>query len=404
MLIWIENEEMSKLLPQCMNSRRPITIEAEISCEKVQAIAASTNPAYYSQTFERSHELNIGSARLAYQRMQANGINIPDNRQSARLLEVLSEKPDKLRDNREDFASREFLDELDTLEALFAAGKITKDVEAVEAARRELLAARQRAREEGTPVPKQTSPRNPELKRLNLLRYRYKDLGRKYEERKRLWLGVDEIHSLQRKAAEVSETERPAVDEKITELMAVWNEDLEQLSAEEHMNVISGADNIRALQTTPPILLWDRRDFEPLEAGASEFLPAWPMCLLDFQPKAMWPVLRENFPDNYDVLELMISHLMMVPTQSLRRGLSALTPGAYEYLIDECPSLTDPLKGGSANPDDMSVRRLTTEMYKEIIEAWVRWPFKPSRYEVMSKMGSEPFSDADGTDMDGKGL
>jgi transcription factor 1 len=43
----------------------------------------------------------------------------------------------------------------------------------------------------------------------------------------------------------------------------------------------------------------------------------------------------------------------------------------------------------------MTVRCLTLDMFKEIIEAWMRWPFRPDRYELMSRMGSVAYDPDD---------
>jgi transcription factor 1 len=156
---------------------------------------------------------------------------------------------------------------------------------------------------------------------------------------------------------------------------------------------------VRTFEVNPPALMWDRRDYEPLKVSEHEFRPMREMCLLDIQPKTLWPILRENSPNNYDAFEYILSQLLIIPTQTIRRGFSALAPGAYDYLIAECPSLTDPTKGGSIDVDLMTVRCLTAEMLKEVIEAWARWPFKPSRYEIMSRLGSTTYDpDAAATD------
>jgi transcription factor 1 len=34
-------------------------------------------------------------------------------------------------------------------------------------------------------------------------------------------------------------------------------------------------------------------------------------------------------------------------------------------------------------------------MYKEIIEAWLRWPFRPTRFELMARTGSGAYDPDD---------
>ena len=147
-------------------------------------------------------------------------------------------------------------------------------------------------------------------------------------------------------------------------------------------------DNRRALRNDPPILFWDRRFAEPLLVQDKEFFPNREMCLLDFHPKSIWPILREDNLANYDNFEYILSSLFLSQTQSVTKGLTALAHGAFEWLVPRCPSLTDPAKGGSADLESMSVRCLTQDMLRELTEAWMKWPFRPDRYELMARTGS----------------
>ncbi|KAK6605917.1 hypothetical protein H4I96_04379, partial [Botrytis cinerea] len=133
---------------------------------------------------------------------------------------------------------------------------------------------------------------------------------------------------------------------------------------------------------------FEKRPMEPLKVYPKEFRPASELCLLDIQPQALWPILRQNYPENYDVFEYIIGNMYAHPIDTVYESLEGLWPGALEHIAGECPSLTDPSKGGAFDLKHLSVRSLTTEMLREIVEAWMRWPFRPSRFELMTKSGS----------------
>jgi len=45
-------------------------------------------------------------------------------------------------------------------------------------------------------------------------------------------------------------------------------------------------------------------------------------------------------------------------------------------------------KGGSFDLEDLIIRRLTQEHIRELMEAWMDWPFRPSFEEIMSRSGT----------------
>ena len=201
----------------------------------------------------------------------------------------------------------------------------------------------------------------------------------------------DDIISMQKQVANL---EGPPAERLQHEFEDRYNTFMEKVAKGSYNYQISSMarytlDNWVAYRQDPPLLYWDRRRAEPLKANATEFFPKADLVLLDLQPRSLWPILQENFPKNYDVLEYILSNLLNQPSQTVQEGLKSLAPGAFESLVPECPSITDPKKGGNPHLDVMTVRCLTLEMLKELIEAWTKWPFRPTRREVLAKMGSE---------------
>jgi transcription factor 1 len=111
------------------------------------------------------------------------------------------------------------------------------------------------------------------------------------------------------------------------------------------------------------------------------------MTLLDFQPKALYQALRQKGNDyQYDYFEQMLGSLFIQPTKNIVEALESLAPGASEALIPQCPSLSDPNAGGMRDLHKFRVRLLNEKMLEELAEAWIKWPFRPSKAEMMVRM------------------
>jgi transcription factor 1 len=373
MLIWIESDERFTLLPQTVAQRRKAAIEAEICCEKIQEVASSTR----AETIHtRARDLELESTRVVYEKMKKQGVTVPAGRESDCLQEIISGVPRDEREVGRLGSTTAFLEELRDLEAQYARGEL------------------------GEWVDGPTAQRSPKLVRYKKLLNEENFHKRKFDKRAGMRSEYNEIFAMQRQLYETTlEEKRTALEEALKVRVAAWKSKIDELSEGDNETTLHYLENVRTFEVNPPALMWDRRDYEPLKVSEHEFRPMREMCLLDIQPKTLWPILRENSPNNYDAFEYILSQLLIIPTQTIRRGFSALAPGAYDYLIAECPSLTDPTKGGSIDVDLMTVRCLTAEMLKEVIEAWARWPFKPSRYEIMSRLGSTTYDpDAAATD------
>jgi transcription factor 1 len=322
MLIWIGDNEASKVLPKSIMVRRKSSIEAEVTCESIREIASSTKT---NATFGRDVSLELDSVARVIGKMEKAGVKVLSHRESDALKEFkerVSNQPEKL------------------------------------------LA--------------------PKLQDLINEYFSIKELQKSW------FLSNDEV-------------ERAELMEILTTKRDAFNDTLEDTDKISVGKITIAIDNRVATQLEPPLLLWDRREEEPLKVHPKEFYPHQGMTLLDLQPKALWPVLRKNQPENFETFEFIISQLMMMPGQPLKKGLESLAPGAFEWLVDKCPLLSDPTKGGSLDPGEIRVRMLTLDMMKQIIEAWVDWPFRPTRYELISRVGSAAY-DATQTDEDGGAL
>ena len=369
MLIWVAESEKSVVLPRTVAMRKKSAIEAEISCENIFEVASSTVEA---NRVRRDLSLERQSAIGVLARMEKLGIQTPEGRESifSSAISITGKVPDA---GEVVELSRDFYKELDDLELAFAAGQFAEHLDG----------------------KKSAANQTPQYKRLKELRYRTAAENRKGDRARHLTSDYDAIMALQKEIFSQTNADTSVQRDELDARIQNWKDSIQTLSSNDQEEFLHHLDNHRTYHLNPPLLLWDRRDCDPLKVNKNEFYPEQEMSLLDFRPKPMWPILREKFPANYDVFEYIVSSLLLMPTQSLRKGLTGLWPGAFEWLIAECPSLTDPNKGGNLDIDLITARSLTQEMYKEIIEAWMKWPFRPTRYELMARTGSGAYDPDD---------
>jgi transcription factor 1 len=369
MLIWVADNEKHIVLPKTVAMRRKSAIEAEISCDNIFEVASSTVEA---NRVRRDHFLDRQSAIDVLARMEKLGIKTPEGRESvfSSAITTTGKVPDA---GEVVELSRDFYKELECLETAFSSGQFAEYLDGDRSA----------------------ANQTRQYKRLKELRYRRDAENRKGARGRGLTSEYDAIMTLQKEIFSQSTGDSLVQREELNQRVQNWKDDVQILASNDQEEFLHQLDNHRAYYLNPPLLLWDRRECDPLKVNKDEFHPKQEMCLLDFRPKPMWPILRENFPANYDVFEYIVSSLLLMPTQSLRKGLTALWPGAFEWLIAECPSLTDPNRGGNLDIDLITARSLTQDMYKEIIEAWLRWPFRPTRFELMARTGSGAYDPDD---------
>jgi hypothetical protein len=205
---------------------------------------------------------------------------------------------------------------------------------------------------------------------------------------------MESITEMQKKLKTLEGTDAEDLQKQINDCIVLCHEEIANIPTNDADFMLVKLDNRRTFDNEPPILYWDRREAEPLLVKPEEFYPKTELCLLDFHPQPLWPVLRKDFPAAYDVFEYILATLFLSPSQAVKPALKGLSPGAYEWLVVECPSLTDVTKGGFPDLELMTVRCLTLEMLREITEAFVRWPWRPDRFELM-KMSVNTVYDPD---------
>ena len=388
MLVWMRDKEKRVVFPRVISQRKKFAVEAEITCNSIFEIAGSDE---LPSTWRREHALDLEGAQRVLGNMAKYKLKTPDSR-IGKLEREASQKANKLIDASA-ATIRPFLKDLEEMEARFA--------------RREFCSYYD---DEGNPVylnsesmpakALRNGTRTPEWTQLLKLRYR---LNQANSITDKLDYFLMEHDSLAAEYSKLQDSDSEEAQHKKAELdgrRSKWRVKVESLPGNLESLLWQRIDDRRAFRQDPPILLWDRREVEPLKVVDKDFFPHQEMCLLDFQPKSIWSVFKGKDISTYDYFDFMIAALYTNPTHSIVRGLKALAPGADEWIIPRCPSLTDTAKGGAIDLEQLSIRTLNQEMLRELMEAWMEWPFQPTKAEMMVRAGTRSNMPGDEDDFD----
>ncbi len=375
MLLWLPEHEKGVLVPRTIQGRKKMAIESEISTDYVCEVAGGdpTDPemvrsAYW---FRRDQALDHESTRAALERMREQGFALPPGREPQHVrdyLDFVKANPDASTTDGKRVIERPFMAEMEKLDADFAQGLFEK--------------------------------RSDQHKRLKTLHYL-----RDYKE-KRSGTVVEMIQ--QRDAvtrAYANAGSNPKRLAKAAALGQAWVDRVNGFEKTLRSSILLQRDNMHVLNQTPPVLNWDRRHIEPIAVRSDEFYPRVPTALLDIQPKAVAPVLRDMGPrsgrggDMFDLILRGLTHRGAEPVPKL---LNHIYPGAGEGVTPHCPSLVDPALGGSPleGIGGVPTRALNQRQLVEITEAWMKWPFKPRYAELVSR-SLEEIADVDADEVTG---
>lgn len=167
--------------------------------------------------------------------------------------------------------------------------------------------------------------------------------------------------------------EKDALLEKIADLDAQWDKLMSGLASNYKAAPMSILDDRLSMRAPPyPRLQWDRRPFEPLTMRTDE---VWPPARLALVSSTPFPRPAGETVDWSEWVHDFVYALFTVPSQSLPEALDKMQHGASQ-IMEDCPALTDPDKGGRMNMKHLRVRMLTSEMIEQLVRAYREWPFK----------------------------
>lgn len=364
MLIWMDDRDKMILCPRTVSSRTKFAVELEINFESIVEVASSDASLDLTRVRRREHPLQLQRAKQSLELMDKAGIKTPDGRALTMQIEAAQKQGESSRDASYN-ASRQSMAQLEDLESRWKRGEFTRYVEDPTAPRGKTV--------------------SEEYLRMSRMQHRRNFLIKEYA-----WLDEqiarhDSIIAQEESLGNLPADEASSAKEEIKKLWETFLEDLEKRHYHQQAQFFLRLDDRLLFYKDPPVLHWDRQPFMALKVKAEEFFPAHELALLDVQPKALEPIFRPSV--NYDHFEYIVASFFTFPTQSIESAMRSLAPGAFEWLIPECPSLTDVSKGGYSDLNMVRVRIMTREQWKEILTAWMNWPFRPNDEQVLYRLG-----------------
>jgi len=373
LLLWVLDEEKSVILPRSVGNRQKLAVEIEI-CSATEEVAGADGAAGWHR---RLLSLDMEGAKKVAQAMQDRNIDIPKGRKAVLHKMATNQAGQDVSDPVEatdpggvaDYGLRKWHDELEALQKGFRDGVFTKYVDESTGNRQSTpKPAARKGRKSHAPK----RPTTPQWARMTSLSNCIKSQRNQNVMADSIAIEQADLDARQDalEDRELREDERSLkrkeLKDKITQVQQKAESGVKGFAAK----VAYYADDRRAAQQSPPLLHWDRRSAEPLVVHKDEFFPRIPMALLDIQSR---PVKRVP---NFDAL---LTSIFNRPTQPIGTTLNGMAPGAAEALIPEIRGLRS-----RVNPEDFRPRVLTTEMIDDLLNAWEKWPFRPSPAKLWS--------------------
>ena len=348
MLIWTDDHTKHRVLPRSILGRKRQNFEAELSCEYIHEVAGcDTADGEVSRDISRRDQwINYESAANAMRRMEQYGLATPPGRET-HLMKIIQDDPTLLEGplagHRPPTFDRPYQAELEEM----------------------------RSGEEPQPM-------TAESRRLYQLGFRERRAGRDGNIFLELLQKHDNMQSVSQNTLKFKQQDR------------VLEKRLDSFTKNLRNDYILARDSYHLFRHQPG-LLWDRRPYEPLTVSEEEFYPNKPACLLDIQPKAMDPLLRQHGPQSSrsgDFASILLKGLFRNPAHPIYPGhLDALWPGYAEMASRSCPSLWDPKHGGSGSTGHgrIAVRAMNEKQFIDLLDAWMKWPFRPEYLHFLGR-------------------
>jgi transcription factor 1 len=184
----------------------------------------------------------------------------------------------------------------------------------------------------------------------------------------------EEMLKLEMKALKMEPgPQKDSLIEQIEVLDKAWDESLKTVDQNMKTAPLNDLDDRINLRYPPhPRLQWDSRSFEPLMSREDE---VWPRTRLSLVLSTPLPKPAGDSEDFHEWAVDFVHGLYQTTAKSLPDALDAMQHSLSE-IIKDCPSLTDPDKGGRMQMKHLRVRMLTTEMIYDLVRAYRDWPFK----------------------------
>ena len=361
MLIWMADPDKHSILPRTVENRTRTSSILEAYCHVEEVAGTGSRP-----KIRREDALDRRSAARVAEKMRRSGIP------------VLEEDQSSLDDASLDLSStsRDWHRELHDLEEGFRTEKISQFVGQPPGPRK-----RKRWGAEGDPE------RTPEYKRMLRLRGVLSGQNREIKKVGELVQKQAEIDQMDLEIARSESMPEKKRQSKLKELdarIADLKELQDQLTEKERYRCMFLDDDRRAFEMDPPLLMWDRRNAEPLTAKEDDFHQPQELALVDFRinPDSHIPSTTSDQDMYYDMLA---SALLAPKGPTTAKHLNSVGPGAYQALLKHVSTFKDPRKGGRRDVESVRARTMTPEMLRELALAWDQWAFKPPLADTLAQ-------------------
>lgn len=357
MLIWTRTDDKLSFIPRNIQRRRRQALENDFVCEWVQEVCGGETAA--TGWFVREDAIDNASALATAKRMRAAHFKLPAGREPTGFLETLaaleSKKRAKTPGKHIPMFRRPYHDVLDDLRAVDEKHSFDEESE--------------------------------ELKMMNNYTWRESSDLRKAKRLHELSKSLDKLVGLYKAKAAPSEIAAASLE---------WNTEMLGCAKTLSDEFVTYKDNLNAYRRSPRLLQWDKRAYEPMTVESSEFFPNVHCSLLDIQPKAPHPLLRQSGPNSNragDIFDVILGSMMHHSTQTIGGGLDSLWPGAADYILPRWTSGQD-LSRGAFPPNlrcaELSPRQMDARQWEELLELWMEWPFHPEFHEMVGRIQDDP--------------
>ena len=349
MLLWANDGDKATLLPRFYQKRNRLAVEGELATEWLTEVAGGDMEADEGR-YRRWRSIDVESTQNVLAKMADQGFVIPAGRETNIVQELRSGgntwKPGQL--------ALPIYKELAQLEADLAKSKLGKE--------------------------------DPKHKRLQVLRYTRTNEDKIANVVARHMEQYEQI--LERLA---KDRERPGNErgqdpsEDAQRAQRDFTMMFEAMSSTIQGRFMLARHNLHLFRQDLPVLSWDRRYVEPLVVKPEEFFPNSPCCLLDIQPKAGHPLLRD--PQTSAVFDLLLQRILSA-APPLTRIFDAFSPGAADGVLGKCDKIYDPTAHGIPlkGAGELWPRAMNQAQLENIIEAWKQWPFAPSYRTMLGQL------------------
>ncbi|KAI0429160.1 hypothetical protein F5Y09DRAFT_311172 [Xylaria sp. FL1042] len=350
MLIWTRYDDKSSFLPKTIQKRRRQALENDLVCEWVREVCGSE--ASSSGWYARDAAIDIASQVNTIKRMRAAKLEMPSGREPEGFLEALAMKRAPVPGSQAPQFKRRYHGDLADLQAANSEqGGFADD--------------------------------SDERRTMNTYKWRAVSEARKGEKLLYFSQGIDNIVSLR--------GSKKATAEELAAAEFAWRMELAESAGSIKDELMTYRHNLHAFSRTPPLLQWDRREYEPMDVQAEEFFPNVHCSLLDVQPRAPHPLLRHmgsKSSRSAEIFDVVMGTLMQQPTQAVGPILDGLWPGASDYILPRWTSVQDPSRGGfvfDLHGAEPAPRLLDARQWEELFELWMEWPFRPEFHDLVGR-------------------